>query len=201
MDCKPTCFVTTLFAAAVAALLCIAAGCASAGGNGTAPEFWNRLEQGGTVLILPHAGPSGRTRSEAEAGADSCGTQNHLSDDDKLKLQNLKNQMRSHDVSIGRVLASHDCRCIQTAGILFGQAQPWSIVDDNRQIDRKLADQRRAALLEAVSRWDSDDNVSIVTHQATIREAFGIDMAPAELLLIEPLGDEGFRIIGRLGPD
>lgn len=153
------------------------------------------------MLILPHAGPSGRAPSEAEAGSDGCATQNDLSDDDKLKLQNLKNEMRSHDVSIGRVLASHDCRCIETAGILFGETQPWSIVDDSRQSDLKLADQRRAALLEAVSRWDSDDNLAVITHRTTIREAFGIDMAPAELLLIEPLGDEGFRVIGRLGPD
>ncbi len=109
--------------------------------------------------------------------------------------------MRRHNVSVGRVLTSHDCRCIETAGILFGQAQPWSIVDDSRRADPELADGKRVALREAVSRWDSDDNLSIVTHQATIREAFGIDMAPAELLLIEPLGDAGFRVVGRLSPE
>lgn len=153
------------------------------------------------MLILPHAGESGLARNGPEPGSDTCATRGHLSGEDQRILQNLKNTLRSRNVSVGRVLASHDCRCIETAGFLFGRAQPWSIVDDSRQAGSKLAGERRAALLEAVSRWDSDDNLSIVTHQATIREAFGIDMAPAELLMIEPLGDRGFRVVGRLSPD
>ena len=153
------------------------------------------------MLILPHADNSVRARNEAKPGPDGCASGDQLSGDAQRILQGLRDKMRSHNVSVSRVLTSHDCRCIETAGILFGQAQPWSIIDDSRQADPKLAAQRRTALLEAVSRWGSDDNLSIVTHQATIREAFGINMAPAELLLIEPLGDAGFRVIGRLRPD
>ena len=202
MDCRLTSLVATAFAAAVAALLCMATGCAYAGGTGTAPAvLWDRLGQGGAVLILPHAGQPGPAGSEPRAGPDGCASQDLLSGDERRVLQRLKNEMRSRNITVGRVLTSHDCRCAETAGILFGQAQPWSIIDDSRQTDPKLADQRRAALLEAVSRWDSRENLSIVTHQATIRDAFGIDMAPTELLLIEPLGDAGFRVIGRLGRD
>jgi len=153
------------------------------------------------VLILPHAGEAGPARSAPLADPGGCATKDHLSGDKKRKLQILKNEMRGRDVSMGRVLTSHDCRCIETAGILFGHAHPWSVIDNDRETAAELVDQRRAALTEAVSRWDSDGNLAIVTHQTTISEAFGINMAPAELLLIEPLGDEGFRVVGRLSPD
>jgi broad specificity phosphatase PhoE len=182
-------------------LLCVLSGCASAQGNPPPSETWNKLEHGGYVMILAHAGKAGPSDNAPTPGSGACTARDRLSEDDKQILERLKNEMRRRNVSVGRALTSHDCRCIETAGILFGRALPWSVIDDKRLARTELADQRRAALVEAVSRWDSTDNLSIVTHRATITDAFGTDMMPAELLLIEPLGDEGFRVVDRLSPD
>lgn len=152
------------------------------------------------MLILAHADETKAARDHPVLAPDDCTTREHLSRAGKQVLARLNNRIRGSNVTVGRVLTSHDCRCVETAGILFARAQPWSIIDDSGQLDTDLARQRRAALIEAASRWTSEDNLALVTHRTVIRETFDISLAPAELLLIEPLGDEGFRVIGRLSP-
>ena len=109
--------------------------------------------------------------------------------------------MRNHSVSVARVLTSHDCRCIETAAIVFGQAEPWSVIDDVRADNAPLAIDKNIALREAISRWTSSDNLVLVSHQSNIETALGVIPKSAQVLVIEPLGDAGFRLLGTLPSD
>ena len=169
--------------------------------SGQQQALWAGLQNGGYVLILPHASALAAAQDLPELAPEDCARRDHLSDRGRQELERLNGEMRSHNITVGRVLTSHDCRCIETAGIMFGQAQPWSIIDDARTANPDLAREGRVALIEAISRWTSADNLALVTHQETIREALGIAPEPAELLVIEPLGESGFRVLGRLRPN
>lgn len=184
------------------AMLCfyLLSGCGSMAVADPAAGLWSRLAQGGYVLIISHAEGAKTTSGRTHLAQDGCATPGYLSAAGTQVLGNLKNTLLSRKVAVGRVLTSNDCRCVETAGLLFGRAQPWSIIDTTEQLDAQLRVQTRAALIEAVSRWDSDDNLALVTHRVVIRDTFGVDATPAQLLVIEPLGGQGFRIVGNLSP-
>ena len=184
------------------AMLCIylLSGCGSMAAADSAEGLWSRLAQGGYVLVIAHGEGANTASGRAYLAQDGCATPGHLSTAGTQALGNLKNTLLSRKVTVGRVLTSNDCRCVETAGLLFGRAQPWSIIDTTDQLDAQLAVQTRAALIEAVSRWDSDANLALVTLRVVIRDTFDIDATPAQLLVIEPLGGQGFRIVGSLSP-
>jgi phosphohistidine phosphatase SixA len=171
--------------------------CAGAIRSGAQQDLWQALSQGGYVLLMPHASAT-LSRQSTSLVSGTCAGENALSQRGRFEARQLKQQLQSHTVSVGRVLASFDCRCIETAGIVFGQAEPWSIIDAPTHNGKEAADDNRIALREAISRWKSNENLALVSHRDTIRRALGVDLQPAEVLVIEPRADKGFRLIGNL---
>ena len=81
---------------------------------------------------------------------------------------------------------------------MFGRAEPWSIIDDAVSDDASRGAEKSAALREAVGRWSSNENLVLISHQSNFQQAFGAHPDEAQLLVIEPLGDDGYRLLGRL---
>ena len=171
-----------------------------AASTGPAAATWQALEAGGYVIVLAHAGEGVNAGSASSRASGNCSQDEHISDTGRQLLERIKTMLQRHGISAGRVLTSHDCRCVLTAGILFGRAEPWSIIDETGVADEQFAQQRQAAVREAISRWSSAGNLALVTHQSTIKDALGHELSAGELLVVEPRGDTGFRIIGRLHP-
>lgn len=187
---------------ALSALACFALmGCASAPETGTEPGPLDRLAEGGYVLLMPHASAPVPRAMPPELAADRCAGQVHLSEQERSNARQLAETLRKHAVSVGRALTSHDCRSIETAAIVFGQAEPWSIIDDTRNDGAAMLRDKSIALREAISRWTSHENLALVSHQNNIEAALGVTTRPAQILVIEPLGDCGFRLLGSLPPD
>ncbi|MGD2140466.1 MAG: hypothetical protein PVH25_08730 [Burkholderiales bacterium] len=184
--------------AGLSLLICIwLTACSGASRAGTQQGLWEAVSRGGYVLIMPHASAAQSGQPPAVVSG-SCAGKDALSQRGRVEAQQLRQALLRHAVSAGRVLTSFDCRCIETAGIVFGRAEPWSIIDAPLDNGKDTADDSRIALREAVSRWKSDENLALVSHQDTIRRAIGVDLHPAEVLVIEPRADAGFRLIGRL---
>ena len=184
---------------ALAALVCSGlTACASASEAGTESDLWDQLAQGGYVLLIPHASAPSAQAMPPELEVEQCARQDHLSEQGRSEARQLGETLRNHSVSVGRVLTSHDCRCIETAAIVFGQAEPWSVIDDVRDDNAPIARDNSTALREAVSRWTSSDNLALVSHQSNIEAALGVITKSAQVLVIEPLGDAGFRLLGTL---
>lgn len=184
---------------ALSALACFAlTACTSTSGAEAEPDLWNRLAQGGYVLLMPHASAPSAQTTPPQLATDQCAKQDHLSGRGRSEAQQLEEKLRSHMVPVGRVLTSHDCRSIETAAIVFGQAEPWSVIDDTRNDDAEMLKHKSIALREAISRWTSSANLALVSHQNNIEAALGVTTRPAHVLVIEPLGDAGFRLLGSL---
>jgi phosphohistidine phosphatase SixA len=167
----------------------------------TDSELWARLQAGGYVLLMQHASalPAGQRANDLRPEA--CGQDDELSDQGLLEASRLRDMLQRQHVSVGRVLTSRDCRCIQTAGIVFGRAEPWSIIDDAENDSASRVEEKSAALREAVRRWWSNENLVLISHRSTYQNAFGVHPGRAQLLVFEPLGDDGYRLLGRLNTD
>lgn len=183
----------------LSALACFAlTACAPASQRGAEPDLWDRLARGGTILLMAHANAPSPQAVTPEFATRRCAGQDHLSEQGRIAAQQLADKLRDHAVSVGRVLTSHDCRSIETAAIVFGRAEPWSVMDDTRIDDAESLRDKSIALREAISRWASSENLALVSHQSNIKAALGVTTKPAEIVIIEPLGDRGFRLRGTL---
>ena len=161
-------------------------------------NLWNALSQGGYVLLMPPASAPDIEPGKTPATANRCSERDALSEKGRDEALQLKHSLQKHAIAVGRVLTGSDCGCVMTAGFVFGRAEPWSIIDEADDDNARARRDKHDALREAIARWNSADNLALVTRRSNIRDALGVDVQPGQFLVIEPLGDTGYRLLGQL---
>ena len=162
-------------------------------------SLWQLLRGGGQVVLMRHAVTTPGVGDPAGFKLDDCSTQRNLTDAGRDDARRVGAMFKSRGISVGRVLSSPWCRCLETARLAFGTAEPWAPLSnlfDNRTGE---AEQLRA-LRELAGRRPSGGNVLLVTHGSVVLPLTGIQPAPAELVVLTPDGAGRFRIAGRLTP-
>lgn len=106
------------------ALLLAAAATALQGAKAT-PDGGELLRAGGIVLLLRHALAPG-TFDPPGFRLGDCRTQRNLSDDGREQARGIGRWFADRRLAPGRVRSSPWCRCIDTAQLAFGQAEPWA---------------------------------------------------------------------------
>ena len=161
--------------------------------------LWQLLRGGGQVVLMRHAVTTPGVGDPAGFKLDDCSTQRNLTDAGRDDARRVGATFKSRGIPVGSVLSSPWCRCLETARLAFGTAEPWeplSNLFDNRAGE---AEQLRA-LRELAGRRPSGGNVVLVTHGSVVLPLTGIQPAPAELVVLTPDGAGRFRIAGRLTP-
>jgi broad specificity phosphatase PhoE len=97
------------------------------------------------------------------------------------------------------VLSSPWCRCLETARLAFGAAEPWAPLS-NLFDNRAAETEQLRALRDLAGRRPAEGNVVLVTHGSVVLPLTGIQPAPAELVVLTPEGSSRFRVAGRLTP-
>jgi broad specificity phosphatase PhoE len=131
---------------------------------------------------------------------DECRTQRNLSPAGREEARRLGEAFKARRIPVGQVRSSRWCRCLETAQLAFGSAEPWPPLDSFFD-DRSHEDERTQAVRELISNPPPAGNVILVTHQVNISALTGLYPAPGELIVLTPQGDGDFRIAGRLRPD
>ncbi|HEY7677157.1 MAG TPA: histidine phosphatase family protein, partial [Candidatus Methylomirabilis sp.] len=102
-------------------------------------------------------------------------------------------------VPIGRVLSSRWCRCLETARLAFGEAEPWGALDSFFD-DRGRGPLQTQAVRARAGARPAAGNLILVTHHVNILALTGIAPLPGEIIVLVPQGDGTFRAGGRLTP-
>jgi len=89
------------------------------------PDALSLLRAGGAVVAFRHALAPG-TFDPPGLTLGKCATQRNLSEDGRAQARRIGAWFKSHQLAPGRVRSSPWCRCIDTAVIAFGSAQPWA---------------------------------------------------------------------------
>ena len=97
------------------------------------------------------------------------------------------------------MLSSRWCRCLETARLAFGRAEPWAALDSQFH-DRSRSGEQAAEFGARASEPPRGGNLVLVTHGTNIREWTGIHPAQGELVVLTPEGAGRFRVAGRLAP-
>ena len=159
--------------------------------------LWAALADGGHVALMRHAQAPG-TGDPENFRLDDCSTQRNLDQTGRDQARRTGEMFRERGVTIGRVLSSQWCRCLETAELLaLGEALPFAPLNSffgDRARSSAQTEAVRALLAEA----DIDGpSLVMVTHQVNITALTGIYPRSGEIVVLR-LGPDIFETIGAI---
>jgi phosphohistidine phosphatase SixA len=161
--------------------------------------LWNLLKAGGQVVVIRHASTEPGTGDPPGFRLDECATQRNLSAEGREEARRIGAAFRERGVPVGRVLSSQWCRCLETARLAFGTADPWAPLNSFFDDRSREPEQTREVRLLAGRRPPSG-NLILVTHQVNTTALTGIFPGQGEMVILTPSGDGQFVVAGRLRP-
>jgi len=91
--------------------------------------LWELLQAGGQVAVIRHASTVPGFGDPPGFRPDDCSTQRNLSEAGREESRRIGAAFRKRGVPVERVLSSRWCRCLETARLAFGSAEPWPPLD------------------------------------------------------------------------
>jgi phosphohistidine phosphatase SixA len=114
-----------------------------------AESIWEAARMSGSVVVLRHSfAPGGFDPPDARL--DDCATQRNLDERGRAQARRIGEAFRQNGVAVGAVLSSPRCRCLDTARLAFGQAQPWDVLQGALN-DTELRRRQVAAIKRAIT--------------------------------------------------
>lgn len=161
--------------------------------------LWDLLKAGGQVVVMRHARTVPGFGDPPGFRLGDCATQRNLSEAGREEARRIGAEFRDRGVPVGRVLSSRWCRCLETARLAFGTAEPWAPLDSFFDDRSREPDQTRQ-VRRRVGEHRASENLVLVTHQVNITALTGISPAQGEMVILTPSADGSFRTAGRLRP-
>ena len=170
----------------------------AAGAVQAAGSAWDALREGGRVALIRHADAPG-TGDPPNFVLEDCSTQRNLSEGGKAQAARLGAAFRANGVSVGQVLTSGWCRCIETATIAFGTAEVWPALHSFFR-DAGTEAAQTAEVRARVAAWGGPGTLVLVTHQVNVTALTDIFPAAGEVIVLAPEAERGFgfSIVGRV---
>ena len=166
---------------------------------GADEALWQLMRGGGQVILMRHAVTTPGVGDPTGFKLDDCSTQRNLTDAGREDAPRVGATFRARAIPVGRVLSSPWCRCLETARLAFGAAEPWAPLS-NLFDNRAAETEQLRALRDLAGRQPTAGNVVLITHGSVVLRLTGIQPAPAELVVLTPEGSSRFRVAGRLTP-
>lgn len=148
------------------------------------------LRRGGVVIAFRHALAPG-TSDPPGFRLDDCSTQRNLSEEGRRQARRIGQWFRDNGLTPSTVRSSPWCRCLETARLAFGQAQPWDALSSPaREADATQRAQRTATLRQALRGLPSRRFEAWVTHQFVLEAIAGISTQSGEALVLRAAGPD-----------
>jgi len=161
--------------------------------------LWELLQAGGQVAVIRHASTVPGFGDPPGFRLDDCSTQRNLSEAGREESRRIGAAFRKRGVPVDRVLSSRWCRCLETARLAFGSAEPWAPLDSFFD-DRSREPEQTGRVRALIGGRPPSGNLILVTHQVNITALTGISPTQGEMVILTPSEDGNFRVAGRLRP-
>ena len=165
---------------------------------GASEALWDLLKGGGQVVLLRHATTTPGVGDPPGFRVEDCPSQRNLSEQGREEARRLGAAFQARGILVGQVLSSRFCRCLETARLAFGRAEPHPPLD-NLIHDRSREAERAGAIRALAGARPGTGNLILVTHGINIGAAIGIQPAQGEMIVITPRSG-AFEVRGRIPP-
>jgi phosphohistidine phosphatase SixA len=130
----------------------------------------------------------------------NCAEEVNLSSRGLEQAKRIGEAFRAHGITVGEVLSSPYCRCIDTGRIAFGRATPVQylvppgVVSDSQA---KLNDER---VLQEIMKHRDSSNLVMITHDLNIANVVFEPPVMGEFFVVQPNGAD-VDLIGKIQMD
>ena len=161
------------------------------------------LERGGYVIYFRHA-DTGPAYLEQDVDLKRCETQRNLNDNGREEAKLIGAQFRKLKISVGGVLASEFCRCMETADLAFGRHKIEPLLTGvSRSAEAAPRRERAIAALKKMlaAMPAPGTNTVLVSHGFNLWDAEGFHLGTqGEAAIYKPDGKGGYALVARLLP-
>ena len=181
-------------------------GMAAAGAPATAAnsmpgaDVWRLLRGGGHVILLRHAATVPGIGDPPGFALGQCSTQRNLSQAGRADAKKIGQALQTQGIPIGAVLSSRWCRCLDTARLAFGRAEPAPMLDSMFRDGAGASQEKMRQMRAYLSALKPGGNTVMVTHDVNIRALVSQYVGQGEMVVaaIEPGG--ALRVVALLTP-
>ena len=156
------------------------------------------LRAGGVVAAFRHALAPG-TFDPPQFRLDDCSTQRNLNDEGRAQARRLGQWFVSQRLQPARVRSSPWCRCVDTARLAFGNAEPWPALGSPRGNTESAGAAHLRELRQALQiAADKRDGFEVwVTHMFVLADLAQVSLGSGEGLVLRAEGG-GVRVLARI---
>lgn len=157
------------------------------------------LRAGGVVLAMRHALAPG-TFDPPGFKLGECSTQRNLNNEGRAQARGIGAWFEARALQPARVRSSPWCRCIDTATLAFGQAEPWSPLGSPRAAGEARSAEHVKALRQALSSASAAGRPFEVwvTHMFVLSELAGENTGSGEGLVLRATRTGAPEVLARL---
>jgi broad specificity phosphatase PhoE len=157
---------------------------------------WEALRAPGSVVVLRHSYAPG-TFDPPGARLDDCSTQRNLDEDGRAQARRVGEAFQQNGIAVGTVLSSPRCRCLDTARLAFGQAQPWNVLQGalaDRDLRRRLVGQ----IKDVIAAHRDGPPMVLVTHGSVLTDLTGLNVRMGAFVVLRRAADGSHTVAGEL---
>ena len=161
-----------------------------------AESVWDALRAPGSVVVLRHSyAPGGFDPPDAKL--EDCSTQRNLDESGRAQARRIGEAFRTNAIAVGMVLSSPRCRCLDTARLAFGQAQPLGVLQGALN-DTELRRQRLAETRKVIDAHHAGAPLVLVTHGSVVTDLTGLNIRMGEFVVLRRAPDGTHAVAGQL---
>lgn len=160
-------------------------------------DLWQRLHEGGYVLLIRHAATDPGIGDPPGFRLAVCSTQRNLSEQGRRDARAIGAALRNRGIPLGPVLSSRWCRCLDTARLAFGRVEEAPMLDSMFNDGEGAS---RAKVNEVLARVGSNrekPNLVLVTHDVNIRALVSEYVSQGEIVVARPNAGK-LEVVGKL---
>jgi broad specificity phosphatase PhoE len=161
-----------------------------------AQPVWEVLRTPGAVVVLRHSYAPG-SFDPPDARLDDCSTQRNLDDNGRAQARRLGEAFRQQGITVGRVLSSPRCRCMDTGRLAFGRAEAWRPLQGSLS-DPPLRQRLVTEIKTAIAAHRDGPPLVLVTHGSVVTDLTGLNIRMGELVALRRAADGAHAVAGQL---
>jgi broad specificity phosphatase PhoE len=174
--------------------------CAWTGSAAHAEEsIWDALRGPGAVVVVRHSfAPGGFDPPGARL--DDCSTQRNLDASGRAQAQRIGEAFRRNGITVGTVLSSPRCRCLDTGRLAFGRAEAWDALQGALN-DAERRQRQLGAIKAKIAAYRDGPPLVLITHGSVVTDLAGVDIRMGELVILRPGATDTLVVAARLYVD
>ena len=161
-----------------------------------ADAVWEALREPGSVVVLRHSYAPG-SFDPPDARLDDCTTQRNLDENGRAQAGRVGEAFRTHGIAVGAVVASPRCRCLDTARLAFGRAEPWEPLQGALRDDERRRRQVAEIRAKIAAHRDGPPLV-LVTHGSVVSDLTGLDVRMGAFVVLRRAANGQHTVAGQL---